>query len=153
MVSSASTHSTSPLNVEDYCESDNDSDTNESPDTVMETFGDSINIPSTPSTTMSTTTTSTMTTKSPIPPSADPQLLQKTLKDALRAASLQRQNVMQKKPRQSSQLHQTSTTQKSQISSKLRNNQNHQGSSNATEISTANLDQLSSLLPFMLQGL
>jgi hypothetical protein len=143
MVSSASTHSTSPMNVEDYCESDNDSDTNESPDTVMETFANSPSIISTP------TPTPIMTTKSPIPPSADPQLLQKTLKDALRAASLQRQNVMQKKPRI------THTPQKSQSSSKSRNhhNNNNQGSSSsASEISTANLEQLNALLPFMLQG-
>uniref|UniRef100_A0A914QKL8 Uncharacterized protein n=1 Tax=Panagrolaimus davidi TaxID=227884 RepID=A0A914QKL8_9BILA len=144
MVSSASTHSTSPMNVEDYCESDNDSDTNESPDTVMETFANSPSIISTP------TPTPITTTKSPIPPSADPQLLQKTLKDALRAASLQRQNVMQKKPRI------THTPQKSQSSTKSRNNHNNhnQGSSSsASEISTANLEQLNALLPFMLQGL
>jgi hypothetical protein len=123
MVSSGSTHSTSPLNVEDYCDSDNDSDTNESPDTVMESFEDSV--------------------KSPIPPAADPQLLQKTLKDALRAASLQRQNVMQKKPR-TTPIPQKNLSQ----SSKSRSSQ---GSS--SDISNANLEQLSSLLPFMLQGL
>uniref|UniRef100_A0AC35FE15 Uncharacterized protein n=1 Tax=Panagrolaimus sp. PS1159 TaxID=55785 RepID=A0AC35FE15_9BILA len=109
----------------------------------METFANSPSIIST------LTPTPITTTKSPIPPSADPQLLQKTLKDALRAASLQRQNVMQKKPRI------THTPQKSQSSSKSRNhhNNNHQGSSSsASEISTANLEQLNALLPFMLQG-
>uniref|UniRef100_A0AC35FDB1 Uncharacterized protein n=1 Tax=Panagrolaimus sp. PS1159 TaxID=55785 RepID=A0AC35FDB1_9BILA len=108
----------------------------------METFANSPSIIST------LTPTPITTTKSPIPPSADPQLLQKTLKDALRAASLQRQNVMQKKPRI------THTPQKSQSSSKSRNhhNNNHQGSSSsASEISTANLEQLNALLPFMLQ--
>lgn len=121
MVSSASTHSTSPLNVEDYCESDNDSDTNESPDTVMEQFSDS---------------------KSPIPPAADPQLLQKTLREALKAASQQRQQQqVNKKPRQT-----PPAPQRSAQGSRARNQASNESSTNPT------LEQLSSLLPFMLQG-
>jgi len=120
MVSSGSTHSTSPMNVEDYCESDNDSDTNESPDTVMENFEDF---------------------KSPVPPPADPQLLQKTLKEAFRAAGIQRQNLMNKKQKIETPPI-SANPSRSQIR-KQKINTNNEG---------PNLEQLSSLLPLMLQG-
>uniref|UniRef100_A0A7E4V548 Serum response factor homolog n=1 Tax=Panagrellus redivivus TaxID=6233 RepID=A0A7E4V548_PANRE len=121
----SSTLSTSPMNVEDYCDSDHDSDTNESPDTEE--------------------------AKSPVPPAADPQLLQKTLKDALRAASLQRQNVMQKKPRYSG----TPTSSSAGSSSANRNSSaSRRQNGNAESGSSGNnVPDLSTLLPLMLQSI